>query len=1272
MVNLHNLRFFSKSGYIINIERIPKIFVEVSENGDKPFLLPITNTNGEIVDVDIIDGGNYPEDISSINIKFIENTNSFETTATIANGKITDIDLSGAGADDLGFKFSYPSFEFVSKINFDEISVNLIETEHIYVLELELDVDGDKYKYPSLGKKLSFKWTDDYTLQQDKDAYFLFTANEYEFIKKENVINGNDSLINEIGTPLQINIGTSYKSEGIFERNLEVWINDDNDNYYLGSFFLRNNIIPEDERFNTILDNLGQKINKEEEYIFRKSDINEDLPDFKLLNEKRKEFILEYSNIVPYIGSYKAIFNILNWLGYNDLQLKEYWKNIDKTSPNYNKLKPLTIPFDAHNRSHDLTSGDVLPSNTYKKTNLFSLQYYLNKVKEPGEEVDGLPEVTDDSQFTPEEVLIKLYALKSYLKNKFLPLNARIYDIVGEGVYFEKYNVHTFNTSNNIFNVEPNYDIDIIINPKNSYITNINDIEVGSSIKVEADLKKSPIVSINSDEGIIELIWNIFGPNGFKITKRDNVTNNISFEFNVPYEGDYDVELIVIDTCNNRTNIFSTDGFKVLMPEINFVSFCQLSNVDDKLEDINYNWDDVNSMWIKYNNHNTTWDNALNSWDDLDLLTYTNINVNKFEYSNKNEILSVSSMSRVIGTITNINYTDKTISIKNTINKPKIEDGEYVFFKNGEIIIRKKINISYIGDNEDSILSLSDNDDTFPIGFNKHWKIYKEINGRLKIKGDINNKTYNKLSVGDYITLKSTETKIEKIPITSISENTVTYNNSINIKKGELCMLYKERNILGLLNIDQDAKKIKFLSTENIKDEIKEGFHEITLSLEDISQRFLVDNIIKSEDIYEIKLKEIDGDLSLFNMSNAADIHITYKYNNFQGQIHNIINDNKFDLNYNNYKPHKNFKDISENEWFMDYAITYGNYSLKIKDIGLENNDTIIIVDDPDSKLYNITPSYKLNWRNFDEDYADKRLGLNNLYWDNFNEGVWNDIDSISWDMTNYNYYSYPGFIINKVNSNGKIIFNNETFTFSSDVVNIDNAILELNNSDLWPNKFIFTEEESSPNNFIKAVSKLPIVDSLGYIKFENGVEGEYTETPGFSFSYPLNNTLNTNWVNGIYGQNNKTPYWDPIYRTYIQWDPINRMISLYNNNIIEHKLLPKKYKSSDIFTSEQIPYHNALAGSFNWNETFISKDNIVIPLFTTIFFSDISYNIHNNASYNWIITNSENGNILVETNNKHLVWLFTKPGEYDISLNITDVVGNNAHKIKRGFIKVI
>ena len=132
----------------------------------------------------------------------------------------------------------------------------------------------------------------------------------------------------------------------------------------LVTLLLRGEVIPEDERFATILDNLVQKINAEEEFIFRDSDINEDLPDVQLLNEKRKEFILEHSNITSYIGSYKAIFNVLNWLGYSDLRLKEYWLNVsqDPASPNQGKYKPLDVPFDIQQKGGDYKSAALLPS----------------------------------------------------------------------------------------------------------------------------------------------------------------------------------------------------------------------------------------------------------------------------------------------------------------------------------------------------------------------------------------------------------------------------------------------------------------------------------------------------------------------------------------------------------------------------------------------------------------------------------------------------------------------------------------------------------------------------------------------------------------------------------------------------------------------------------------------------------------------------------------------------------------------------------------------
>jgi hypothetical protein len=61
----------------------------------------------------------------------------------------------------------------------------------------------------------------------------------------------------------------------------------------------------------------------------------------------------------------------------------------------------------------------------------------LNKATE-NEDIYGIPEVVDAFDFSPEEVLIKLFGLKELLKKEYLPLNARIYDITGEGIYFER------------------------------------------------------------------------------------------------------------------------------------------------------------------------------------------------------------------------------------------------------------------------------------------------------------------------------------------------------------------------------------------------------------------------------------------------------------------------------------------------------------------------------------------------------------------------------------------------------------------------------------------------------------------------------------------------------------------------------------------------------------------------------------------------------------------------------------------------------------------
>ena len=69
-------------------------------------------------------------------------------------------------------------------------------------------------------------------------------------------------------------------------------------------------------------------------------DINEALPDWIKLNTKRKELLLEFSNIFPYTGAYKALINILKYFGYDQVTLKEYWlKVLKEFDTNKHQLK---------------------------------------------------------------------------------------------------------------------------------------------------------------------------------------------------------------------------------------------------------------------------------------------------------------------------------------------------------------------------------------------------------------------------------------------------------------------------------------------------------------------------------------------------------------------------------------------------------------------------------------------------------------------------------------------------------------------------------------------------------------------------------------------------------------------------------------------------------------------------------------------------------------------------------------------------------------------
>lgn len=213
--------------------------------------------------------------------------------------------------------------------------------------------------------------------------------------------------------------------------------------------------VEEDERFDTLCSNLGYKITNEDFKIFKESDIKEQRVDYRLMNEKRKELLMEGHNIYPYIGSYKSLINVIRYFGYDNVHIKEWWKNVDITSEDYGNYF-IATSYSLEDRESVRVGGQniALPSKRFRKTNRMTLAWDIDRIKKNLEKPYGrneeheLPETEEVFAFTIEEAVIKLYGFRRKLEREFLPLNCHIVDVVGEMFGFD-YNVIRLNASEN-------------------------------------------------------------------------------------------------------------------------------------------------------------------------------------------------------------------------------------------------------------------------------------------------------------------------------------------------------------------------------------------------------------------------------------------------------------------------------------------------------------------------------------------------------------------------------------------------------------------------------------------------------------------------------------------------------------------------------------------------------------------------------------------------------------------------------------------------------
>jgi len=518
MVYTNNFKFFDKFGNNFNFSKIPQYTIEINDSvGLNAIMEPVVNINGVLIDITIINAGiNYvnPEIIiTDIIIGTIYKLKGAGLIKLTSEGCISSIKM-----DSNPNGFTYPAIQYSGFSLFDKISVDLIENSHVFILEEFFNDVTEKTVYdfpqsdtdgtPALPTSTITCWLEESETIDDDNAMFLFNLDYSDPVTP--TFNKTDKMIFELnpstGTThdglrvdsstgqqsLQSNIGFSFSEEGVFKRNLIFAIEQDGKTYPFCTIELVGETESEDERFKTILENFGIVIGEQEELIFRDSDISEALPNYDLLNTKRKEMLLENHNIFPYIGSYKALVNIINYFGYSDLRIKEYWINLKETSSTYLQYKHVDIPFQLLQRGKNVPTEQLLPTTSYNKTDYFGLFYDINKETGTFDE-QGVPETEDTFIFTIEEILIKLFALKTYLKNKFLPLNARIIDITGEGIYFTRYVLKTWQDKTQSFNLQWKVSPDFETLPTNKYIVDITDYNNTTTPLVYPGLVESEI-----------------------------------------------------------------------------------------------------------------------------------------------------------------------------------------------------------------------------------------------------------------------------------------------------------------------------------------------------------------------------------------------------------------------------------------------------------------------------------------------------------------------------------------------------------------------------------------------------------------------------------------------------------------------------------------------------------------------------------------------------------------------------------------------------------
>ena len=383
----------------------------------------------------------------------------------------------------------FPCVRYIGSITQDKVSTEFVAASTFIIL----DENGDRPNFNIATDEYYLK----FEFQKDSEMKFISSDSVANIIwedsheVKSNIISDAHSpFVKDTNTPIYFSVGFQTAVEGCYQNIMAMYIvsNNTGKKYILGLFTFLTEVVGEDERYRALLGNLGIPDPVKYPNIFKSQDPDEQGVDWTLINDKSKELMINYDNIFPYVGTYKALMGAIKFLGYGDLIFKEWYKIKDQN----NKDRYVTL------QTYDLQKGESLNTKLkkigvtygeferYKKINRLSMIYHLNEIDdETGEYLDmytrrldnpakdhpttapesGLykasykdthHQILDSSNFTQkhtyfqlpitktiyeyrtDEILAKLFSVKQWLEKYILGVNCFISDICGEGIIVER------------------------------------------------------------------------------------------------------------------------------------------------------------------------------------------------------------------------------------------------------------------------------------------------------------------------------------------------------------------------------------------------------------------------------------------------------------------------------------------------------------------------------------------------------------------------------------------------------------------------------------------------------------------------------------------------------------------------------------------------------------------------------------------------------------------------------------------------------------------